>query len=267
MKRLAVIGHPISHSRSPTMQNAALRELGMADEWRYEAIDIAPEDLAHRLREIARDPEFIGLNVTIPHKEGALAAADTASEAARSIGAANTLVFGPDGSIHAENTDAPGLLAAIEGSVAGLRALVLGAGGAARAAVWALREAGAAVTIWARRAEAAEGLAAEFGVASRGGEEPFEFGLVVNATAAGLGDGRALEHLPLGIDDLREGLTLVDMVYGERETDLTAAARRAGCRVVDGIEILVRQGALSFEIWTSKPAPLEAMRRAARKPS
>lgn len=131
MKRLAVIGDPVSHSRSPAMQNAALEALGLADEWRYEAIQVPAEEFEQRVREMA-DGDFVGANVTIPHKERALALADDASEAARAIGAVNTLSF-EAGRIVAENTDAAGVLAVAPADLAGGRALVLGAGGVARA--------------------------------------------------------------------------------------------------------------------------------------
>ena len=267
-RRLAVIGHPIAHSRSPAMQNAALRAVGLGDGWAYGAIDIPPDRVAGRIREIAGDGSYVGLNVTVPHKAAALDVADTATDEARQIGAANTLVFGPAGTIHAENTDAPGLIDSIEGPVHSSRALVLGAGGAARAVVWALEEAGADVHIWARRGEQAAALGAELGGKPwQPGKEPEDvsgFDLIINASAAGLGDGRALPHLPLEPGQLRPGQTVVDMVYGERPTDLTLSALEAGCRVVDGLEILVRQGARSFTIWTGIEAPLDVMREAAR---
>jgi shikimate dehydrogenase len=133
VKRLAVVGHPVSHSRSPAMQTAALEALGLGDEWSYEAIDVDPEAFGDRTRGLP-DEGFVGVNVTIPHKEAALALADEASHAAQQIGAANTLSFA-GGPIRAENTDASGLLAALPGPVDGKTALVLGAGGSARAAV------------------------------------------------------------------------------------------------------------------------------------
>ncbi|HET6570128.1 MAG TPA: shikimate dehydrogenase, partial [Solirubrobacterales bacterium] len=143
MKRLAVLGHPVSHSRSPAMQNAALAELGLAEEWSYEAIDLAPDELEPRVRAMEEEG-FVGANVTVPHKGAALSLADTLSETAREIGAANTLSFAA-GEIRADNTDAQGLLDALPSSPAGRRALVLGAGGAARAVVWALLREGADV--------------------------------------------------------------------------------------------------------------------------
>ena len=120
MPRLAVLGYPVSHSRSPTMQNAALRAMGL-DDWSYEAIEVRPEDFKAKVRELAADGKYTGVNVTVPHKEAALAVAGETGEPARQIGAANTLVFA-GGGIRAENTDAPGLLAALPGGPQGVRA-------------------------------------------------------------------------------------------------------------------------------------------------
>ena len=139
-KRLAVLGQPISHSRSPAMHNAALAELGLAGEWSYEAIEVAPAEFEALVRGMAAEG-FVGANVTVPHKVAALELADEASEAARAIGAANTLSFA-GGRIAAENTDARGFLDSLPASPAGRRALVLGAGGSARAVVWALVDRG-----------------------------------------------------------------------------------------------------------------------------
>src|SRR3712207_2602854 len=111
LKRLAVLGHPVAHSRSPAMQNAALRELGLAGEWRYEALDLTPSEFDEAVRGLPAEG-YVGVNVTIPHKEAALAVATEASDAAAQIGAANTLSF-KGSAIRAENTDAPGLLAAL----------------------------------------------------------------------------------------------------------------------------------------------------------
>ena len=150
MPRLAVLGHPVGHSRSPAMHKAALAALGLAEEWSYEAIDVSPADFEPRVRAMPAEG-FAGANVTVPHKAAALALADKLSETAREIGAANTLSFA-DGEIRADNTDAGGLLAALPDSPAGRRALVLGAGGAARAVVWALLREGAEVEVWNRTA-------------------------------------------------------------------------------------------------------------------
>lgn len=275
MPRLAVIGHPVAHSRSPAMQNAALAALGLGEEWRYEAIDVAPEDFAGRVRAMLEEG-FAGANVTVPHKHAALALADAPSEVAGEIGAANTLVFAED-RIHAHNTDADGFLAALPVPPRDQRALVLGAGGAARAVVWALEREGARVEVWNRTAERAERLCAELGgtvVASDGlddGEgsrqvlsDQAEYGLIVNTSAAGLDGADPFEHLPLAADRFSPGQTVVDMVYGDAPSPLLTAAAEAGATTVDGLEILVQQGALSLRIWTGREPPLDVMRAAAR---
>jgi shikimate dehydrogenase len=270
MKRLAVLGQPISHSRSPQMQNAALAAVGLAGEWRYEAIEVSPAEFEARVRAMP-DEGFVGANVTIPHKRAALELADSASSAATAIGATNTLSFA-GGRLHADNTDAPGLIAALPDSPSGRRALVLGAGGAARAVVWALREAGAEVTIWNRTAARAAALAREFGVAALAEGEsprPAEHEILVNATPMGLdpaqdgspGSAAGLKSCRLSADLLSERLVVVDLAYGSTETELVQAAKACGAATVDGHEILVRQGAASFEIWTGITAPLVAMRR------
>jgi shikimate dehydrogenase len=268
MPRLAVLGHPVAHSRSPAMQNAALAALGLGEEWSYEAIDVVPEDFEERLRAMPAEG-FAGANVTVPHKHAALALADGPSEVAREIGAANTLIFA-EGQIQAQNTDADGFLMALPEPPGGKRALVLGAGGAARAVVWALVREGAAVDVWNRTAERAERLCRELGgtpVAAHavGGvlDQP-GYELIVNTSAAGLGGEDPFQHLPLAPDRFSAGQTVVDMVYGDAPSPLLDAARVAGATVVDGLEILVQQGALSLRIWTDREPSLDVMRAAAR---
>ncbi len=268
MRLLAVIGYPVSHSRSPAMQNAALAELGLAGEWEYGAVEVAPEELEARVRELA-GAGYAGANVTVPHKEAALALADSASETASEIGAANTLSFAPGAetgvpTISAENTDAGGLIAALPSSPRGKRALVLGAGGAARAVVWALARAGAAVAVWNRTAERAERIAAELGGEPVADPAASEYELIVNTSSVGLGGEDPFAHLPLSADDFEAEQVVVDMVYGERPSALLAAADAAGATTVDGLEVLVQQGALSLELWTGRRAPLDTMRAAAR---
>jgi shikimate dehydrogenase len=275
MKKLAVLGHPVAHSRSPAIHNAAFTELGLADQWSYEAIDIPPERLEAEFARLAGGGGWVGANVTIPHKQRALALADEAGPAAAEIGAANTLSFSA-GRIRADNTDAEGLIASLPGPVAGESAIVLGAGGAARAAVWALRREGAEVAVWNRTPERAELLTGALGggvLRLRPGEALAAVGLLVNATSVGLVDGGGqdrsssvvaeLKALGLRADELHDRLVVVDLVYGPTETGLVEAAKAAGARTVDGLEILVRQGAASFEIWTGLEAPLATMRRAA----
>jgi len=257
---LGVCGWPVAHSRSPQMHNAALAAAGL-DDWRYLRLPLPPELFAETVRALPA-AGFRGVNVTIPHKHAALAVADQASEAARAIGAANTLTF-EDGVIVADNTDAPGLLAALPVSPAGKTVLILGAGGAGRAAAWALKGAGAAeVAIWNRTPERAVALAAQLGV--RAVEAPEMADIVVNCTSVGLSDpGATFKTLPIRADELGAGSLVVDMVYRAGGTHLLEAARTRGAGVIDGLEILVAQGAASFERWTGLEAPREAMRVAA----
>jgi len=270
--RLAVLGYPVGHSRSPAMQGAALAELGLAGEWGYEAIEVAPDAFEQRVRAMPGEG-FVGANVTVPHKGAALALADELSEEAREIGAANTLVFesadqggDADGvAIRAENTDAEGLLRALPASPAGVRALVLGAGGAARAVVWALLREGAAVDVWNRTGDRSRRLCADLGGTPVDSPEQPAYGLIVNTTAVGLHGEDPFAELPLAAGGFGAGQTVVDMVYGEGPTALLRAATAAGATTVDGIEILVQQGALSLEIWTGRPAPRDAMRAAVRR--
>jgi shikimate dehydrogenase len=274
MARLGVLGWPVSHSRSPAMHNAAIAELGL-EGWRYQRLPVPPALFAQTTLALPQ-LGFIGANVTIPHKHAALALASETSETARAIGAANTLMFLPDGTIAAENTDAPGLIAAL-GDLSELpaspSALVLGAGGSARAAAWALREAGMSeVSVWNRTPERAQQLADDLGV--RAVCRPVAADLLLNCTSVGLEapeiersatDSEALNQLGLTFDQLGEYSYVVDFVYRSASTQLLAAAQAHGARTLDGLEILLAQGALSFELWTGHTAPIEVMRRAVRR--
>jgi shikimate dehydrogenase len=245
------------------MQNAALADLGLAGEWSYEAIDLAPDDFEPRVRAMVGEG-FAGANVTVPHKGAALALADTLSETAREIGAANTLSFAA-GEIRADNTDGQGLLDALPASPAGKRALVLGAGGAARAVVWALVREGAEVEVWNRTGLRSSNLCTELGGKPVEVLDPRTYELIVNSTSVGLRGEDPFVELPLGPGDLDARHTVVDMVYGGAPSRLLTSAAAAGAAVVDGIEVLVHQGALSLAIWTGREAPLETMRKAARQ--
>lgn len=270
MPRLGVLGWPVAHSRSPAMHNAALAALGMSD-WRYQLLPVPPERFAETARALP-GAGFVGANVTIPHKHAALELADTASEVAQAIGAANTLTFAPDGWISAENTDAPGFLEALGVSPRGMSVLVLGAGGSARAIVWALREAGASeVSVWNRTRERAEALADDLGV--RAVEAPGVADLLVNCTSVGLEErtaglkqsasGEQGLNLPaITFDQVGNYPYVVDLVYSSTPTPLLLAAQSHGAHVVGGLDVLLAQGALSFELWTGVAPPLEAMRSA-----
>jgi shikimate dehydrogenase len=259
LTRLGVAGWPVAHSRSPAMHNAALRAVGL-DGWRYQHLPLPPALFSEAVPALA-NVGFVGVNVTIPHKEAALALADDASDAARAIGAANTLTFA-DGRIHADNTDAPGLLAAL-GDERPRSAVVLGAGGSARAVVHALAREGVEVKVWNRSADRARSLAGEFGAEAV--QDLPAADLLVNCTSVGLADpSSTFKELPLRADALGEYACVVDLVYRAGGTGLLREAKRTGARTIDGIEILVHQGALSFERWTGRAAPLEVMRSAAR---
>jgi shikimate dehydrogenase len=263
------------------MHNAAFRALGL--DWRYEAIDVPSERFTQVLRDLP-DQGFVGANVTIPHKLRALEAADDPTDVARIVGAANTLSFAA-GRVRADNTDVEGFLAALRQHVpaapAGMTALVLGAGGAARAVVYALLSAGTErVQVWNRHPERARELVADLTPAAgksalESATEPLphSIDLLVNATSLGMTDSHAspgpgegdefFKAVPLSADELDDRLTVVDLVYRHDRTQLVRAASALGLRCIDGFDVLVHQGAASFRIWTGLQAPLGAMRSGA----
>jgi shikimate dehydrogenase len=258
--RLGVLGWPVAHSLSPAIQNAALKAARL-DGWRYQLLPVPPELFAETVAALPQ-AGFRGANVTIPYKEAALGLASESTARARAIGAANTLTF-EDGIVGADNTDAPALIHALPFGAAGRSALVLGAGGSARAAVWALLDAGAGrVVVWNRTTARARALVEQLGGAVVERAEPAD--ILVNCTAVGLDDsGAPFKQLPLRADDLGRYECVVDLVYTPHGTVLVSEARERGVQTVDGIELLVRQGALSFERFTGRAAPLDVMRAAA----
>lgn len=245
------------------MHEAAYRQLNI--DAVYQRLPIPPELFAETVRALPGSG-FAGINVTIPHKHAAAEIADHISPAVQAIGAANTLTFRA-GAIHAENTDAPGLIAALGSELNSRRALVLGAGGTARAAVWALIGAGATVDIHNRTSERAAKLADEFGaqavfeVSGGAGHD-----LIVNTTAVGMDadttEQAALAALGLDLSRIDQTTQVVDFVYRPGGSPLANASRSAGLATIEGGELLARQGALSFELWFDRPAPLDEMRRA-----
>jgi len=262
MRRLAVLGAPVAHSRSPAIHNAAFAALDMDGEWSYEAIEVSPGQFEQRVRAMPGEG-FVGANVTVPHKGAALLVSERRSGVAREIGAANTLTF-QDDEIRADNTDALGLMESLPESPAGRRALVLGAGGAARAVVWALTREGAEVSVWNRTPERAAKLCAELGGEVVENPGPGDYELIVNSTSVGLHGEDPFADLPLASDWFGFSQTVVDLVYGDRQSKLLQVAGEAGAEVVDGLEVLVRQGAASFRIWTGVDPPIDVMRDAAR---
>jgi shikimate dehydrogenase len=261
----AVIGSPVRHSLSPAMHNAAFAHLGL--DWVYVACEVTPGHVDAALAG-ARALGFGGLSVTIPHKAAALAAVDEATEVAQAVGAVNTVVPGAGGRLVGDNTDGAGFLASLadEGfDPAGRVCAVLGAGGAARAVAHALAGAGAADVVVVNRTRArAEEVAALAGAAGRVGD-PVDVraaDLVVNATPLGLAGGAGAQELPLDPDLLGDGQLVVDLVPNPAVTPLLREARLRGARVAGGLGMLVHQGALAFELWTGRPAPVGVMRAA-----
>ena len=258
-----VLGHPVGHSLSPSMQNAAFREVGL--DAVYVALPVAPEVLPEAMRG-AHALGFQGLNVTVPHKQRAAEVCLRLDDVARLCGAVNTLRRTSEG-WEGFNTDAPACLGLLQadGVKRGARALLLGAGGAALAGAWALLTAGAEVMVAARRLDAAEELCHRM-LAAVPGEpmaRPVEWedapeladgaDVIVNATTIGLGG----KSEPLPAFRFRGGQIAADFVYGD--TAFVRQARASGATLVTGEQILVRQGALAFTLWTGKPAPEAVM--------
>ena len=261
-----VIGDPVEHSRSPRMHNAAAAALGL--DRVYVALRVAAADLEIAIRGLAA-LGFDGANVTLPHKAGAAALCDELGAEARDAGAVNTLSF-TAGGLRGDLTDGLGLIAAL--AQVPERAVVLGAGGSTRAAAAALVRAGTRhLTIVARRPEAAAELAGSLAalepaarVEAAAAMPAARGGLLVNCTpVGGIAD---LKGLPVPADVIERMDAVADFAYRAdgSPTPLTAAALAAGLPVVDGLELLVRQGALSFQRWTGIEPPLDVMRRAAR---
>jgi shikimate dehydrogenase len=263
-----VVGHPIGHSRSPAMQNAAFAQLGI--DAVYVAMPVEPGRLGDALRG-AHALGFRGLNVTVPHKPEAFGLCAALDPVAQEVGAVNTLRRLGEG-WEGFNTDAPATLQLLDaaGLARGGRVLLLGAGGVARAAAWAALAMGAELLVAARRPEAAEALCRDALTAARAGGKAAVIrwdqaaavsagcNAIVNATTIGLAQRGAVELPPL---QLATGVVVVDYVYGD--TALVRAAREAKARVVTGEEILVRQGALAFSLWVGQPAPEALMLAAA----
>lgn len=260
---LALLGDPVKHSMSPEMQNAAFAEAGV--DGIYVALRCGAEDFVGFMRGLARAGG--GGNVTLPHKERAASVVDVPSEAVRRTGACNTFWGGLDGRVHGDNTDVQGFrraLCAFVGDPRGMRVLLLGAGGAARAALLGLLdEAVGEVAILNRSPERARAVARRIGgrkvhvVAGPRVLLGQSFDLAVNATSLGLEPGDAL---PLDFESLDRVGAALDLVYAAEATPFLRAARERGIRSTDGAEMLVHQGAASFERWWGLPAPIDAMR-------
>lgn len=268
----AVWGYPVAHSASPAMHNAAFAAIGF--DAVYVALAVTPEKIADAVAGV-RAFDLLGVNVTVPLKELVMPYLDSVSETARAIGAVNTIV-NRNGELTGDSTDGAGFLAAIEyaGVVANAhsRFVVLGAGGSARAVVHALAERGASVVIANRNRDRAQTLADDFahlpgritctdyseagiGAALREGATA-----LVNTTSVGM-EPNADTVPPVPFAVLSPETFVCDLVYKPRETLLLAAAKNRGCQTQNGVEMLVRQGAVSFEHWTGTPAPVDVMRQ------
>lgn len=258
----AVIGHPVIHSLSPAIHNAAFAATGL--DWVFVAFDVAVGDVRGAL-EGTRALGIAGLSVTMPHKAAVAELVDELTPAAASLGAVNCVV-NRHGHLLGDNTDGAGFLRGLADdsghSVSGRRCLVVGAGGAARAVVLACAEAGAEEVVVLnrnrQRGEAAAELAGERGRIGEPGDVA-RAEMVVNATPIGMGDD---QRLPLDPSALSPGQVVVDLVYHPAETPLLRAARRRGLGAHNGLSMLVHQAAVAFERWTGTTAPVEAMRDA-----
>jgi shikimate dehydrogenase len=263
----ALIGDPVAHSSSPTIQNAAMKDLGL--DGVYVALQAKPEEMIGFVRGLAMSGG--GGNITLPHKEKAATVVDVRSEAVKRTGACNTFWY-EDGKIHGDNTDVEGVARALEvflgGPPEGQKILVLGAGGAARACLVALMDGGVEeVHLLNRTRDRARVVARRIGGAKvrvlddardTSGQS---YDLVVNTTRLGLDPG---DPLPLDLTQLGRAGAVLDVVYLSRPTPFVETARELGIRASDGLEMLVQQGAVSFERWWGEKPSLEVMRESVR---
>jgi shikimate dehydrogenase len=265
----AVIGHPIAHSKSPVVHGHWLRRYGVPGH--YVPLDVRPEDLAKVLKTMP-DMGFVGANVTIPHKETVLRLAESVTDRAALIGAANTITFRPDGTMQADNTDGLGFMEnlrhnAPDWSPRDGPSAVFGAGGAARAIIVALLDAGVhEIRLTNRTRARAEALRQEFGAKVvvtdwvRAANIVDDAVTVVNTTSLGM-TGKQSFRVPL--DGLMPGAVVTDLVYSPLDTDFLRAARAAGCVTVDGLGMLLHQAVPGFERWFGpRPEPDEDLRQA-----
>ena len=264
-----VIGNPIGHSRSPLMHRHWLRRYGIRGD--YVPLQVAESDLPDVIRALPR-MGFVGANVTLPHKAAVMQLVDHLSDRAILVGAVNTLIFREDGTIFGDNTDGYGFMANVRAGAPGWDpkagpALVLGAGGAARAIIVALADAGVPQILLTNRTRAkAEALKAEFGqrikVADwvQAGNAIEDAAIVINTTSLGM-TGQPDLRVPL--DGLQPGTVVTDIVYAPLRTTLLQTAAAMGCVTVDGLGMLLHQGVPGFERWFGKRPEVDDALRAA----
>jgi len=269
MKKVGIIGWPVTHSISPAMHNAAYAALGLTD-WSYELAPVPPDIVRQGLRTLRDEGGFIGVNVTVPLKEKVMPHVRP-DERARAVGAVNTIDFRDNSGT---NTDVIGFMDDLKAhgvAVQGQRVIVLGAGGAARAAVYGLARAGAQVTVVNRTPQKAQVMLADMMLSAniRNADvltldEAAEQGavLVVNATSVGMWPKTEESPWINGVA-WPTGAVAYDMVYRPRQTTFMRQAEQSGARVIGGLGMLVRQGAAAFKLWTGQDAPVEVMYAAA----
>ena len=274
---LGIIGHPIGHSISPFFQQAALDFCGVDAE--YRAYSVAPEEVGAFVAGL-RQPGVLGINVTVPHKEAVIPFLDEIDDWATEAGAVNTIV-NRQGRLTGHNTDGYGFLRALREGAGfepkGRTTLILGAGGAARGVVLALaREGVGDLTIANRTPERAENLAQLArgrGITSHAiplagadlAEVAASAELIVNCTTIGMTNGPGAENTPLPRQVISSTALVYDLVYNPLETRLLREAAQAGAATLGGIQMLVYQGAASFELWLERPAPVPVMLEAATR--
>jgi shikimate dehydrogenase len=263
-----LMGHPVAHSVSPHMHNAAFEACGMNAVYiPFEVRETKAflRRMAHpRTREMAWN--LRSLSVTAPHKSAVLEHLDRIEPLARAIGAVNTIII-QGNELHGYNTDASALIAPLLDKMGPLRGksfAIIGAGGAARAALWSLREEGAHASVFARHMEHARLLAEEFGAHCEqlSGASFDGFDVVINATPLGT-RGPQRDETPALANQLRGARLAYDLVYNPLETRFMREAHEAGCETIGGLAMLVVQAATQFQLWTNKTAPVEVMREAA----
>lgn len=264
-----VIGSPIAHSKSPQLHRHWLQTYGIAGH--YIPMDVAHDDLEQVIRTLPK-MGFVGVNVTVPHKETVMAIADLITDRATLIGASNTLIFRKDGKIHADNTDGYGFIENLRSGAPGWEprsgpAVILGAGGAARAIVASLSDAGVPEILLTNRTRVrAEKLKDDFGQRVRvidwvqAGNILEDASLVVNTTSLGM-VGKPELRIPL--DGLNKNSIVTDLVYAPLKTGLLKAAEEAGCQTVDGLGMLLYQAVPAFERWFGTRPEVDAATRAA----
>lgn len=278
VRKVGVTGYPLSHTISPAFQQPAFDHYGISAS--YRPYPVTADELPELIAKL-RKPEWLGLNVTIPHKEAVISLVDRCTPTAETIGAVNTL-FKEGGDLVGDNTDAHGFLTALrtDGTTdpAGKRVLVLGAGGAGRAVLVALAHAGAShITLANRHRERAENLLDSLKAALHAQETAVAgwqsadvcaaataADIIVNSTAVGMAKGPAPDESPLPPHVFRRDQTVFDLVYTPSRTRLLRFAQAGAARTLDGLPMLVYQGAAAFERWTGKPAPLKLMKAKAQ---